>query len=180
MGEYAKLNGQQIKIGTCEDMYYLRYEDRHRVEALPNNVDPVQDAERLRFRLPFPDEDGMQPGAYEPYRRGVRLWRDGADWADPETADDPGTVQLKHEPSGLLVSARCYHGIRLPEASDDFPHVHWNGKGNSFELVAVKPLETMQGIVQCRHCGQMWRYPLNELLDWVANDELRRRLEKLA
>jgi hypothetical protein len=111
----------------------------------------------------------------------VRLWRhDAGDWTSPETADDPGTVQLKHEASGLLVSAVCRHGVRLPAASDDFPHVHWNGKGHSFELVAVKPLETMHGIVQCRHCRQIWRYPLAELLEWVPDEVLRERLEKLA
>ena len=33
MGEYAirKSDGESIKIGTCEDMYYLRYEDRFKV-----------------------------------------------------------------------------------------------------------------------------------------------------
>lgn len=25
MGEYAKFNDQEVKIGTCEDMYYLRH-----------------------------------------------------------------------------------------------------------------------------------------------------------
>ena len=44
MGEYAKYNNQEIKIGTCETMYYLRYEDRHKVKALKGNVDPVRDA----------------------------------------------------------------------------------------------------------------------------------------
>jgi hypothetical protein len=181
MGEYAKFNGNEIKIGTCADMYYLRFADRHRVQALDGNVDPVADAEQLRFRLPFPDEDGVQIRHYEPYRRGVRLWRhDAGDWTSPETADDPGTVQLKHEPSGLLVSARCYHGMRLPEASDDFPHVHWNGKGHSFELTATKVLEGVaHGIVHCRHCGNLWRYPMAELLDWVMDEELRERLASL-
>lgn len=29
MGEYATYKGQEIKIGTCEDCYYLRADQRH-------------------------------------------------------------------------------------------------------------------------------------------------------
>jgi len=68
MGEYAKFGNSEIKIGTCEDMYYLRFEDRYKVRHLPGNVDPNKDSEaaHLRFRLPFPDEDHILPGGYEP------------------------------------------------------------------------------------------------------------------
>lgn len=62
MGEYARYKGEEIKIGTCESMYYLRADQRHLVEALPNNVDPVKDAGEIRFRFPFPDEDACEPG----------------------------------------------------------------------------------------------------------------------
>lgn len=35
MGEYAKRmrDGERVKIGTCENMYYLRFEERHQVEV---------------------------------------------------------------------------------------------------------------------------------------------------
>ena len=58
MGEYAKHKGEEIKIGTCENMYYLRFDQRHKVKALPGNVDPNgADAYALRFRFPWPNED---------------------------------------------------------------------------------------------------------------------------
>ena len=43
MGEYAKRNGKEIKIGTCESMYYLRYEHRKQVQPMPGNVNPAPD-----------------------------------------------------------------------------------------------------------------------------------------
>jgi len=76
MGEYAlrKSDDTEIKIGTCEDMYYLRYEDRDKVSKLPNSLDPRTEY-NLRFRLPFPDEDDIKPGEYDDYNRGERLWQ---------------------------------------------------------------------------------------------------------
>lgn len=74
MGEYANYQGEQVKIGTCEDMYYLRADQRHLVQAVSSSLD-VNGPERfaVRFRFPFPDEDGTEPGAFEHYKRGVRV-----------------------------------------------------------------------------------------------------------
>ena len=58
MGEYALYNGEQVKIGTCENLYYLRYEHRKQVQPLPNNLNPNGDEQyECRFRFPWPDED---------------------------------------------------------------------------------------------------------------------------
>lgn len=47
MGEYAVRisDGERIKIGTCEDMLYLRFEDRHKVSAENGSVNPNDDRE---------------------------------------------------------------------------------------------------------------------------------------
>jgi hypothetical protein len=69
MGEYALHNGERIKIGTCEDMYYLRADQAEQVRAEEGNVDPVRDAAGIRFRFPFPDEDALEPGTFaDPFR----------------------------------------------------------------------------------------------------------------
>ena len=60
MGEYAirKSDRQSIKIGTCEDMYYLRYEDQ-------DKVTPESGSDfGFRWRIPFPSEDKILPGDY--------------------------------------------------------------------------------------------------------------------
>lgn len=73
MGEYASYGGQRVKIGTCENMYYLRADQRHRVGALSGNVNPIKDKGEIRFRFPFPDEDNIEPGAFERYDRTLGL-----------------------------------------------------------------------------------------------------------
>src|SRR5438132_13372510 len=114
MGEYAirKSDNQEIKIGTCEDMYYLRLEDLDKITPLPSSIDPIREIGSLRFRLPFPDEDHLQPGEYEPYNRGERLYCGNEDFTDPKTAEEPVLIQLTHK-SGLLVNLTCYHGAKL-------------------------------------------------------------------
>ena len=186
MGEYATYAGQEIKIGTCDSLFYLRLEDRFRVSPVPYSLDPAT-VDGLRFRLPYPDEDDREPGDYEDHRRGQRLYRSGKDdlgtywqeeWTDPATLEDdpPGRVQLRH-PSGLVLSVVCYHGLRLPTAGGDFDYVGWNGKTHAFELTAVKPLAgELYGVVSCRHCQGAWRYPLADLLPWVPDKRLRERL----
>jgi hypothetical protein len=58
MGEYARYNGSDIKIGTCEDMYYLRADQAHLVTApVDGMLDPIKYAAQIRFRFPFPEED---------------------------------------------------------------------------------------------------------------------------
>src|SRR3990167_2579485 len=71
MGEYATRGKDRIKIGTCEDMYYLRFDQRDRVQHEPGNVAPNgEDAYGLRFRFPWPDEDHVAPGGEEFHANG--------------------------------------------------------------------------------------------------------------
>ena len=69
MGEDATYKGQTIKIGTCEDMYYLRADQAHLVGTAPHSVDLTRYADRVRFRFPWPDEDAVEPGDFDPYER---------------------------------------------------------------------------------------------------------------
>lgn len=72
MGEYAfrKSDGEYIKIGTCENMYYIRYEDRFKVTPEENSLDCSVELD-LIWRLPFPEEDSLLPGEYEPFKHYV-------------------------------------------------------------------------------------------------------------
>ena len=73
MGEYAKHKGEQIKIGTCGDMYYLRADQRHLVQPVLGNVHPADPTvlPHIRFCFPWPDEDKNEPGSFERYDRGL-------------------------------------------------------------------------------------------------------------
>ena len=181
MGEYAKLAGQEIKIGTCERMYYLRYEDRGRVDPLPGNVDPRITA-GLFFRLPFPDEDNVLPGTYGHYNRGVRLGiSENGSWHDWQPDDlEPGWIQLRHE-SGLLLNVPCYHGSRLPDVTEDM-RAFWNGKSWHLELCAVKTLPDghLRPVYHCRFCHGLWSTEWDDILPYCGNGEMRKRLESYA
>ena len=188
MGEYAirKSDGEEIKIGTCECMYYLRYEDRWKVQKLPNSLDPSKETD-LYFRLPFPDEDSVLLGNYTPYKRGERLYRVVKsktsrpdyceDFHDPEIVTDPGIIQLTHE-SGLLVNVPCFHGEKLPELGG--AKTFWNGKAWCLELSSIKNTEKgIFPIVHCRFCGHAWRYAWEEIMPYL-HGEMKIRLEKYA
>ncbi|HXK37027.1 MAG TPA: hypothetical protein VJ553_05605, partial [Candidatus Paceibacterota bacterium] len=64
MGEYAMFGEREIKIGTCEDMYYLRADQVQSVRKTRAGHTNVSDPDVLkvvRFRFPWPDEDGKEP-----------------------------------------------------------------------------------------------------------------------
>lgn len=179
MGEFAKYNGSSVKIGTCERMYYLRWDDRHRVSPEEHSVNPATQA-GLFFRLPFPDEDGIQPGgAYKDYQRGYRM----GDWEPDDFADYPASsMQVSHPESGLVLNVPCHHGAKLPEVGPEI-HVFWNGKNHALELCAVKamPGGTLRPVYRCRFCGAMWSCDWEDILLYCGSDpEMLRRLKQYA
>ena len=170
MGEYAerKSDRKEIKIGTCENMYYLRYSDRDKVRPLENNLDPSDEEtiNELRWRLPFPDEDNTQPGDYGDAFRGAKLYN----FTNPETTGDPGIVQLSSQ-TGLLVNITCYHGEKLPENTKDVKFF-WNGKDSSYELRHLKFINGVPfGVYTCIECRQSWRIPLKEIIPFMVRYE---------
>lgn len=155
MGEYATCNGERIKIGTCEDMYYLRFDQRRKVRHESGNVDPVKDAAELRFRFPFPDEDAIAPGAFADYRKGVRI--DGMP-ASPDV--DHYSVQFS-APNGYLLSLPCPESAEYAAEPTGSSRslIGLNGYGGACKLVAQKyrPGIGLVPIMQCGGCGSLWR-----------------------
>lgn len=186
MGEYAiRSDGQKIKIGTCPNMYYLRIEDAHTLTPIRQSVDPAQTPDLL-FRLPYPDEDDLQPGTYAEYNRTLQLYRDvegqhfTEDYCPDYLAegDNIGYMQLFHA-SGLMANVRCYHRTKLPELGDE-ASVHWVKQTPTLALYAV--MRTADGsvipITRCNHCGSCWRDTWENILPFVPDQEMRARLAK--
>lgn len=183
MGEYAirKWDNERVKIGTCESMYYLRFEDKDKVE-------PCQGSGFGYFwRLPFPDEDDILPGEYGQYNRGYRLFKKvetpgiqpdyHQDFTDPTTTDTPGIMQLRHE-CGMMLNVNCYHGEILPAPTDDIKPF-WNGRSWFYELKCLREADgKMYPVVECRHCRHAWRYTWEEILPYIQDQKLKKRLEK--
>jgi hypothetical protein len=77
MSEHAYFRGKRVKrvkIGTCEDMYYLRADQAHLVtldDQEPHPTDPLNDWADIRFRFPWPDEDDVDPGEFDDHNRSL-------------------------------------------------------------------------------------------------------------
>ena len=183
MGEYATRisDGEEIKIGTCESMYYIRYEDRNLVNPRENSLDCSKELD-LHWRLPFPDEDDIKVGEYQEFNRGSPLYQMGEHGAEGFTIDEseqhPGSIQLTHK-SGLLLNIPCYHGVQLPDMGD-IVRAGWNGKQSwFFELKSIKNTKKgIKGIISCRYCDKSWICDIDEIIDYIPDAELRGRLKK--
>ncbi len=185
MGEYTtrKSDNAYIKIGTCNAMYYLRWDDIDKVNS------PGYDLRTpgIWFRLPFPDEDALRPGDGYDYNRATPL----IPYEDPDTGkriafDIPdaehGLVQMHHKGLGMLLNINCYHGSRLPDSSGEI-RVHGNGRSSiNWELYMVKNHDQvgLLPIVRCMHCGDTHRATWAAVLPHVQNSELRARLTEYA
>lgn len=162
MGEYAKVKGTgaHVKIGTCEDMYYLRADQAHDVWPEDSSLDPVKEAEVLRFRFPWPDEDSQAPGDFEDPFRKLRVW--GAEVPDIEH----GTVQFKAD-NGYLVSLPCPEGELGKTFSDTFK-VHRNGYGGAVHLVQQRLWNgLLVSVCECGGCGHKYRLETLEMAEPV-------------
>jgi len=151
MGEYATYGGEQVKIGTCEDLYYLRHDQRFRVGKTSNSLNPCL-TEGLRFRFPFPDEDNVSPGEFEDYNRSLSLH--GVIVPDDV---DHGKVQFSAQP-GYLVSLPC------PEAGEsEHYQMHRNGFPGGVGICQQREHEgKLLLIAVCNGCGTKFNLPTLE------------------
>ena len=159
MGEYASYGRGRVKIGTCEDMYYLRADQAHLVAGESGSVDPsrVDDRAVIRFRFPWPDEDGIAPGAFEDYGRA--LWLHGVELPGVEFEHDQ--VQFTAAP-GYLVSLPCPESDEGRVFSELFP-VHRNGfRGNIGVCQQAYRAGVLAVICRCA-CGAVFNLPTLEL-----------------
>jgi hypothetical protein len=162
MGEFAKYNGARIKIGVCELLYYLRFEDRDKVTPLENNVNPQKDT-NIFFRPPFIEEDhlGMFDFQNVDHTKSIRLRKINGKAFQPDGLT-PGSLQMKHE-CGTLFSVPCHHGARLPDLGPD-TKVYWDGRDPYFLHLRFLKLTRDYAVlptVECKYCREMWTF------DWV-------------
>lgn len=119
MGEYASYKGHEIKIGTCNTMYYLRWNQRKSVIPLSGNVNPVTQVGELWFRVPRHEEDGIEAGAF-PFHGycGAKPIRFLLKKGNPKFANEvkqlamesPGICQASNRDIGVVCNIPCYHG----------------------------------------------------------------------
>lgn len=180
MGEYAirKSDGKEVKIGTCEDMMYCRYDQL-------GDIDYPYSCKNMLWRIPTPDEDGTQVGDYEsslmlkngyiPYH----LMIDSLKFDDEDKQlliKNSGITQVLVDKLGLLCNIKCFHGLKLPDNSDDVKYF-WNGKRDPLHLAYLvnKDKELRVGI-KCNACGESFSMPFNEAEPLIKSMWMKLRL----
>lgn len=151
MGEYATYKGKQIKIGTCEDMYYLRADQARllEVDRKHGDTDVITYAKNIRFRFPFPDEDQLEPGSFDDFHRAVFVRGVTA----PEI--EHYSVQFSSQ-AGYLCSLPCPES---PEGAALPFKVHRNGFRGYVGIAQQRVFDGRLVLVaQCGGCESKWRY----------------------
>lgn len=172
MGEYAKLKGtgEEVKIGTCEDMLYLRFDQRHQVWPQSGSLNPAAAEEMavIRFRFPWPDEDHLAPGNFDdPFRRlAVHV---------PAPAEvEHGIVQFVASREGYNVCLPCPEG---PDAHSHGLTVHRNGfAGPTFLVQQAVRNGRLVAIMECV-CGRRYNLPTivdaEPVIAWLLDEAER-------
>nr|DAI47248.1 MAG TPA: RNA polymerase-like protein [Caudoviricetes sp.] len=184
MGEYAKrkIDGKEFKIGTCEEIFNCRYDQRYEV------VYPYM-SDNLYWRIPTPDEDGTLPGDfnYSLLREdGYIPWKlmiDTSKFSNDDIADmqQTGIIQLKEPKMGLLVNIRCPHGFPMEQfkinKEGTVISMGYNGHKDTLYLKGLKnePSE-LKVLVECSACRHMWSFSFNEIEPLIESIWMRLRL----
>ncbi len=109
MGEYIKYQGKEIKLGTCEDLYYARLgqlEEAVAVDALEGLGGNLNPAEYLdpkngwRYRFPFPEEDDIDMGDFKDYNKGLVIQLQPEDYGIIEGMEHNDTWHSCHPKGG--------------------------------------------------------------------------------
>ncbi len=169
MGEYAEYRGEQIKIGTCEDMYYLRADQAHLVRALRGNVNPITQADNIRFRFPFPNEDNCKPGCFEDPFRAEGFY----DVPIPEGVKHTTTQFVSSR--GYLLSSDCPEMMMAKLGKNMFAR---NGNIGRVRLVQQRVWEgKLVLVMECGGCGAKYRLPTLEDAQPVI-DSLKKQFDE--
>lgn len=180
MGEYArrKIDGQEVKIGTCNRMYYCRYDQINKINY-PYNSD------NLIWRIPNPDEDGTLPGDYKYslLREGVIVpWKLKLDTSKLKREDaailkQTGTIQLSDKRMGLLVNMKCPHGLPLEQEGNTQCSLAYNGHQNTLYVCGLKntPKE-LTVVFTCASCESIWSTSFNDIEPLIESIWMKLRL----
>jgi hypothetical protein len=131
-------------------MYYIRYTDRDLVAPAEHSLDCSTEL-NLFWRLPYPDEDDVRLGEYQPYDRTEELInKDGMYYHDKED-----------------ISENCDH----------MGHVVFESIKNHKLSDKDDNLMKLMPVIRCTACGQLWRTDWEDIRDYVS-DDLQARLDR--
>lgn len=177
MGEYVHYEGDSAKIGTCEDLYYVTYDDLvtmidRGATTSPGNLPPREYLKNgFRFRFPFPDEDALGVGKWEAeqFDRGlmVPIPKDLLGYNEHE--DRWVGIRPKGEKYAYNINVK----VTCPMSPEADPKDYHVGATNQryVQIVQQKPVDGCLWLVlRCPYCETMWRVPPDEgkaFVEWM-------------
>jgi hypothetical protein len=163
MGEHVKHHGQTLKLGTCEDLYYVTFEQACQVcfgaDQAPGNLPPLEylnPTHGWRYRFPFPDEDNVEPGSHRDYERGATV---GLDWSEDGMTHDTITHSTG-DSYNVNIRLPCPATLRKDATLKHSPlPARW-----PVDIVQQKQMEdgSLWTVCRCHWCGHKFRLPPEE------------------
>lgn len=172
MGEYAKFRGQDVKMGTCNAMYYITY-DSYKKYTKSGELVPESNHDystNCLFRFPFPDEENDGVVAHNDFNRGVTFMVSKStgiemghstmffrtDWNNNRKSDAPA----------IGFSTPC---IQTPEFSLEKHDFNKTNDNLIFEVVLQRFIDgELQTVVRCPYCGEMCRLSKEEAKAFIS------------
>lgn len=183
MGEYAKRisDGAEIKVGTCNWMYYARYSQRNDFEAFT-----LGSKMNLIWRLPFLSEDCIQVGDFKIHDS----WKFNSEaelscgfydaFATDECFKEPHRRFIQLYGEGVNIEMPCYHGFKLPDNTGDIRLSRYGSGLPRIRLSGVKNTETeLLAVLSCVDCGTSWTMTIDEVLPHVVSPVMRSQLQAM-
>jgi hypothetical protein len=154
MGEFMQriADGERVKVGTCEDLYYLRFDQLTQVRC-DGDADPERQLDVYRFRFPWPDEDRRAPGDFDRYDRSC-----GLHGLTVPAGVEHGKIQFVSQ-RGFNMVIPCPEDAGAEEWRERAGVViHRNGYGGALRLCQQAVRETelgrrLVGVCECGGCG---------------------------
>ena len=177
MGEYITIDKQEVKIGTCENMYYARLDQLEEVQALglADVAEYLNPEYGYRYRFPFPEEDGLEIGEYDNYSKGLAVNLSyGSECHAPKLTEFLRGSDWEHRHVTQSQSVgHCYNfNVFIPcVLSADFAKANLKtSNGTPSDVIEIVQQKQVDGeiwvVVRCGYCGAAVR------LDWEGASEL--------
>jgi len=169
MGEIVQVKGDSFKLGTCEDLYYIRHHELEELDALgamdkqPGNLNPAEYLEPrygFRYRFPFPNEDGQDIREWQrrshTYGLTIAIPRNSP-LANMDHAEICRGVSLEGTYNVNVMfpcpGSPAFKGVKSSPLPDTIP----------LRLVQQKAVEgELWAVIECGWCGNKVRLPREE------------------
>ena len=171
MGEYIGTGKKQVKLGTCESLYYTTFEQLKKSKFKESEKESFLKLDSgYRFRFPFPDEK-IEIGTHENYDRGFlfklpkelkielghgkRFIRVGFDRSESKHYDEIG------------IEIPCPFSEKFSDTG--IKSVKWHNDLIIFEIIQQK-YTTAQGapmlvtVARCPYCGNAFQLSKDEII----------------